>query len=44
MRPVAIIGVGMTPVGEHWDKSLRMLGADAVQLALADAHLDSVDA
>ncbi|HRF94674.1 MAG TPA: beta-ketoacyl synthase N-terminal-like domain-containing protein, partial [Aggregatilineales bacterium] len=35
---------GMTPVGEHWDKSLRMLGADAVQLALADAHLDSVDA
>jgi acetyl-CoA C-acetyltransferase len=44
MRPVAIIGVGMTPVGEHWDKSLRQLGADAVQLALADAHLEGVDA
>ncbi|MCL4253137.1 MAG: thiolase domain-containing protein [Anaerolineae bacterium] len=44
MRPVAIIGVGMTPVGEHWDKSLRMLGAEAIELALSDAHLDAVDA
>lgn len=44
MRPVAIIGVGMTPVGEHWDKSLRMLGAEAIESALADAHIDAVDA
>jgi acetyl-CoA C-acetyltransferase len=44
MRPVAIIGVGMTPVGEHWDKSLRMLGAEAIESALSDAHIDAVDA
>lgn len=44
MRDVAIIGVGMTPVGEHWDKSLRMLAADAAQAAFADADVRRVDA
>lgn len=37
MRSVSIIGVGQIPVGEHWDKSLRQLGAEALLLALADA-------
>jgi len=44
MQEVAIIGVGQTPVGEHWESSLRMLAADAVQAALADAGLETVDA
>jgi acetyl-CoA C-acetyltransferase len=37
MRDVAIAGVGLTPVGEHWDTSLRQLAADAAGRALADA-------
>ncbi len=37
MREVAIIGVGQTPVAEHWDKSLRDLAAEAIYVALADA-------
>lgn len=44
MRDVAIIGVGQTPVGEHWDSSLRMLAADAVRAALNDAGRAQVDA
>lgn len=38
MRDVAIIGVGQTPVGEHWAGSLRQLGAEAVTATLADAQ------
>ncbi len=37
MRDVAIIGVGLTPVGEHWDTSLRQMAADAAAKALQDA-------
>lgn len=44
MRDVAIIGLGQTPVGEHWDTSLRALAADAARAALDDAGLTSVDA
>lgn len=44
MRPVSIIGVGQTPVGEHWDRSLRDLGVAAVRAALADAGVERVDA
>lgn len=44
MRNVAIIGVGQTAVGEHWDNSLRMLASDAVRAALADANVDRPDA
>ncbi|HVU11875.1 MAG TPA: hypothetical protein VHD90_11380 [Phototrophicaceae bacterium] len=44
MRDVAIIGIGQTPVGEHWDTSLRMLGADAARAALDDAGISQVDA
>lgn len=34
---VEILGVGLTPVGEHWEKSLRHLALDAIALARADA-------
>ena len=44
MREVAIIGLGQTPVGEHWDTSLRTLASDAARAALDDAGLTSVDA
>jgi len=44
MRDVAIIGVGQTPVGEHWESSLRMLAANAIHAALADAGVESADA
>lgn len=44
MREVAIIGIGQTPVGEHWDASLRMLAAEAVRAALQDAGVQTADA
>jgi acetyl-CoA C-acetyltransferase len=44
MREVDIIGVGRTPVGEHWGSSLRMLAAEAVSEALKNAGLLQVDA
>jgi acetyl-CoA C-acetyltransferase len=44
MRDVAIIGVGQTPVGEHWDSSLRMLAGDAIHAALNDAGQAQIDA
>lgn len=44
MREVAMIGVGQTPVGEHWDTSLRMLAAEALHAALNDAGLSQVEA
>jgi acetyl-CoA C-acetyltransferase len=37
MTDVIIAGIGQTPVGEHWDLSLRTLGNEAIQLALADS-------
>jgi acetyl-CoA C-acetyltransferase len=43
MRPVAIVGIGQTPVGEHWSSSLRMLAADAIHHAFQDASLRQVD-
>jgi len=44
MRDVAIIGVGQTKVGEHWDISLRHLALEAVQAAMADAGVMNGDA
>ena len=44
MRDVFIVGVGQTPVGEHWDLGLRELGRSAVEDALADARIEAVDA
>ena len=43
MRDVSIIGVGQTPVREHWDKSLRQLAVEALLAALKDAHVDELD-
>ena len=44
MRKVAILGIGQTPVGEHWEISLRDLAAEAILSALNDARRDSADA
>jgi len=37
MSEVVIVGIGQTAVGEHWDTSLRALGNEAIQLAIADS-------
>lgn len=44
MLNTAIIGVGMTPVSEYWDKSLRQLAYEAAALALEDAGNPTIDA
>jgi acetyl-CoA C-acetyltransferase len=44
MRDVVIIGIGQTPVEEHWEKSLRHLAHDAIMPAMADAGVETVDA
>jgi len=44
MRDVSVIGVGQTPVGEHWDRSLRDLAVEAIAEARRDAGVDRVDA
>ncbi len=44
MRKVAIVGIGQTPVSEHWDTSLRNLGVDALCDAMDDAGVDDLDA
>jgi acetyl-CoA C-acetyltransferase len=43
MREVAILGIGQTPVGEHWNKSLREIAGEAVIAAMADAALDQAE-
>lgn len=40
MQDVAIIGIGQTPIGEHWRMSLRDLAAEALHKAMADAGLE----
>ncbi len=37
MRDVVIAGIGMTPVGEHWEISLRSLAYRAIRAACQDA-------
>ncbi len=44
MRKVAIIGIGQTPVSEHWDKSLLVLAGEAVLAALEDAEMKAAQA
>lgn len=39
MTNSAIIGVGQTPVAEHWESSLRELAGEAIQAALDDSGL-----
>jgi len=43
MREIAIIGIGQTPIDEHWEKSLRVLAGEAALSALVDSGRDSVD-
>ncbi|MCS6993203.1 MAG: thiolase domain-containing protein [Anaerolineales bacterium] len=44
MRPVAILGIGQTQVDEHWEKSLREIGGEAIFAAMNDAGLEKADA
>ena len=44
MREVAILGIGQTPVREHWNLSLRDLAVEAGRAAMADAGIDRLDA
>jgi acetyl-CoA C-acetyltransferase len=37
MTDIVIAGIGQTPVGEHWDKSLRALALQAIQAAIQDS-------
>ncbi len=43
MRDVAVIGVGMIPWGELWEKPLRTIWTEAAVAALDDAGVDAVD-
>ncbi|MBZ0296003.1 MAG: thiolase domain-containing protein [Anaerolineae bacterium] len=44
MRNVAIIGIGQTPVGEHWNTGLRALAAQAAREAIENAGSPTIDA
>ena len=44
MREVAILGIGQTPVSEHWEKSLLILAGEAIFAALQDAGRESAQA
>ncbi len=44
MRSVSIVGIGQSPVGEHWNRSARQIAYDALSAALADARIESADA
>jgi len=43
MEEVAIIGIGCTPVGEPWHKSLRNMAVESTWAAMDDAGIDQVD-
>lgn len=43
MREIAILGVGQTPIGEHWNLSLREIAGEAILAALNDAGRDRVE-
>ncbi len=43
MRDVFIIGTGMTPFGELWDRSLRGMYVEAALAAIDDAGVDRLD-
>ncbi len=42
MRSISIVGVGLTKFGEHWDKGLKELIAEAGTLAIEDAGIGKV--
>ena len=41
LRDVAVLGIGQTPVDEHWESSLRDLGYQALSAALDDAQVQA---
>jgi len=43
MRKVAIVGLGQTPVREHWDSNLRDLAVTALRNAMEDAGVETLD-
>ncbi len=43
MREIAILGIGQTPISEHWEKSLRVLAGEASLAAMQDAGINTVD-
>lgn len=43
MTRVAVIGVGQTRFGEHWERSMRDLSLEAGALALKDGNIDGKD-
>jgi acetyl-CoA C-acetyltransferase len=43
MRKLAIIGIGQTPVGEHWEKSIRELAGEAILAVMLDAGRETAD-
>ena len=43
MRKVAVAGVGLVKVSEHWEKPIWGLFADAALQAVNDAGSDGVD-
>lgn len=43
MRDVFIVGIGMTPLGKHLDKSVKQLTGMALQSVLKDAACDLAD-
>jgi len=44
LRDVYVVGIGQTPIGEWWDKGLRLLGFEALKAAVADAGVERPDA
>ena len=44
MREVAVIGIGQTPVDEHWNLSLKEIAGMAVLQALEDSGRHQIDA
>lgn len=44
MRDVSIIGMGQTPVREHWERSLRELAVEAILAAIDDAGVEGAQA
>lgn len=44
MRDVCIIGIGQTPIGELWERSLRHLAFDALHAAVEEAGIERPDA
>ena len=44
LRDVSIVGIGQIPVVKRNEQSLKVMGAEVVRLAMAEAGIDAVDA